>query len=249
MKNKRLTLMLIVFAVFVLVISFTSALFMLSSVKINFLYDCPMFVSKEELIIESANFDYGKSVFFLKKDLYKNNIEINNPYLKVINIETIFPNKLEINCIQRESLFCIKNYDYYYLLDDEFKVLDREKSIKLNSEDYIDLGQEDNFILEVGQVCYDIMNNYKQLPFVLKEWSSNKTYLKQQVKSISNEKNKLSIKMKNNQILLIKNYETRLSDKFNIVISAYLSNKFTEKEYIYVYENLQNKLICVAGNF
>ncbi len=94
MKNKRLTLMLIVFAVFVLVISFTSALFMLSSVKVNFLSSCPMFISKEDMIIKSANFEYGKSVFFLKKDTYVNNLEINNPYLKVINIETIFPNKL-----------------------------------------------------------------------------------------------------------------------------------------------------------
>ncbi len=249
MKNKRLTLMLIVFAVFVLVISFTSALFMLSSVKVNFLSSCPMFVAKEDMIIESANFEYGKSVFFLKKDVYKNNLEINNPYLKVINIETIFPNKLKINCVQRESLFCIKNFDYYYILDDDFKVLEKTDSSKFLTNQFIDLGQNDYINLETGQVCYELMNNYKQLPSVLKEWKDSNSFLKQEILKINLKNNKLTIKMNNYQDLIIKDYEKSLSDKFNIVISAFLSNKLTMYDYIYVYANSQNKLICVGGNY
>ena len=249
MKNKRLTLMLIVFAVFVLVISFTSALFMLSSVKVNFLSSCPKFVSKENMIIESANFEFGKSVFFLKKDIYKNNLEINNPYLKVINIETIFPNKLKINCIQRESLFCIKNFEYYYILDDDFKVLEKTDSSKFLTIQYIDLGQNDYINLEIGQVCYELMNNYKQLPTALKEWNDNNSFLKQEILKINSKNNKLIIKMNNYQDLIIKDYEKALSDKFNIVISAFLSNKLTMNDYIYVYEDSQNKLVCVSGNY
>lgn len=249
MKNKRLTIMLVIFTIFVLIIFFTSALFTLSSVRVNFLSSSPMFISKETEIINSGNFDYGKSVFFLKKDLYKNNLEINNPYLKVINLETIFPNKLNINCIQRESLFCIKNFDYYYLLDDEFKVLEKVTSSKFLTSQYIDLGQNDYINIFVGQVCYEIMNNYKQLPSVLKEWNDNYSFLKQQIRKIYLNNNKLIMKMTNNQDLIIKDYRKSLSDKFNIVISAYLSDKLHNNEYIYVYENSKCQLICVSGNY
>ena len=75
------------------------------------------------------------------------------------------------------------------------------------------------------------------------------SFLKQEILKISLKNNKLIIKMNNYQDLVIKDYEKSLSDKFNIVISAYLSNKFTMNDYIYVYENSQNKLVCVSGNY
>jgi hypothetical protein len=47
----------------------------------------------------------GKSLFpaFVEK-----NLEKENSYLKVINIETIFPNKLIVHCAEREEFFSIK---------------------------------------------------------------------------------------------------------------------------------------------
>ena len=47
----------------------------------------------DEEIIESGEFSYGSSVFFHGKKKYEERLESKYPYLKVINIETVFPSR------------------------------------------------------------------------------------------------------------------------------------------------------------
>ena len=65
-------------------------------------------------------------------------MESQNPYLKVINIETVFPNKLILHCAEREELFCIKGRDdLYYICDEELKILDVRESFENGKENPI----------------------------------------------------------------------------------------------------------------
>lgn len=246
MKGKRLTIILIVFSIFVLVICLTSALFMLKTVEVNFIsFSSTIFDSQS--IINSGGFEYGKNVFLLSKSKYIENLELNNPYLKVINLETIFPNKVRINCTQRVGLFCVNVGQNYYIFDYDFKLLEIVK--QHNKSDFIEIKDIEISSLEVGQVCYEIMNNYKQIAFCLKEWSNDESFLKMNINSLKIENNKLIINMENQKDIIIKDYQYLLSDKMNVGFSAFSSNLIGDYEYIYIYTNSDDQIICVAGNY
>lgn len=75
-------------------------------------------------LLESGQIKNKSSVFFLNKKKATDLIEKAHPYIKVVNIETVFPNSLKINIAQREELFAVKNnLDHYSVMDADFKVL------------------------------------------------------------------------------------------------------------------------------
>lgn len=78
----------------------------------------------EEQIIASSGIKKGKNIFFIKKQPIINNIEKNNPYIGVVNIETSFPSTLTIHVRERQGMFAVKNGQEYFILDDSLKVLD-----------------------------------------------------------------------------------------------------------------------------
>lgn len=133
MKYKRLIIIsgcIFAFLAVCVVLCFT--LFTTHSVEMSFHNQTTIFASKEEQseIIKTAKINTSTPIFFLNKNEIKQKLELNNPYLKVINIETIFPNKLVLHCAEREEMFCIKaNGDLYYVCDDELKILNITKSV------------------------------------------------------------------------------------------------------------------------
>lgn len=80
-------------------------------------------------ILQSAEFEEGDSIFFVDKQTATNKIEVAYPYLKVVGIETVFPNKLVVNVAEREALFAVEQEEQYYLLDEEMKVLQMQTEI------------------------------------------------------------------------------------------------------------------------
>jgi hypothetical protein len=81
--------------------------------------------TQQTTAIEKSGLKNRSSVFFIKKSKIQNNIESEFPYLKLINIETTFPNKLILHIAQREENFAVKNHSlgFYTILDYEFKAL------------------------------------------------------------------------------------------------------------------------------
>lgn len=60
----------------------------------------------------------GGSVFFLDKQSIVEDIQLQHPTLNIINIETVFPNKIVVHYAQREDLYAVfdsQNECYYYL--------------------------------------------------------------------------------------------------------------------------------------
>lgn len=131
MKNKRLLVILIIFGVITLAVILGSAVFTVSSVELKWETTTNIFSTVDsDDIIDAGDFDMGQSVFLSEKQTYIDNIERAYPYIQVVNIETVFPNKLVVHVAEREPIYALKvtdsnnSNDYaYVMLDKYFKVL------------------------------------------------------------------------------------------------------------------------------
>lgn len=129
--NKKLiiTLSVVVCLIVTLLILFWT-LFGLSSVTVEFSSTIQNLNVTEQEIVEAGQFRMGACVLFEGK---KKSVEnINNhasedpdfAYLRVVNIETIFPNKFVIHVAEREELFAVETENGQVLIcDREFRVL------------------------------------------------------------------------------------------------------------------------------
>lgn len=128
MKKRRLLLVLVISLIFVLVFSFSSAIFELKTVDVVFLKNgqtlsSPETLSIKQKILNETSFDYGSSIFFVPNDKYNGQIEYNEPKLKVLGTEKVFPNKLLIKVCTREPIFYFSTSSKAYTLDSDFKLL------------------------------------------------------------------------------------------------------------------------------
>ena len=127
MKSKKLIVILSVLVFLTVLIVINSTLFTLQNVSINWL------TTKHQLetvtdyeIIEDVRL--GQSIFLVQKDEMATQLEKSFPYLRVVSIETKFPNKIIVHSAERESLYAVK------LADNEFAIIDeRGKVLSLSN--------------------------------------------------------------------------------------------------------------------
>ena len=105
----------------IVLLSFTA--FSLKSVEINYRTSIENITENKSEIIKSGHFKMKTSVFFHGKDDYKKNIENFDPYIKVINIETVFPSKFVVHIAERQEIYAIKFDGGYYICDDDLRIL------------------------------------------------------------------------------------------------------------------------------
>lgn len=125
-KHKKLIISLgVILGVVLILIILNFTLFALKSVEIDFKNDSNIFTEEsKDSIANNDVIKKGTSIFTLSKKNITNTLEKDNPYLKVINIETVFPNKIIIHCAEREETYAVKASDTkYFICDAEFKVL------------------------------------------------------------------------------------------------------------------------------
>ena len=124
MKNKRLIVILSVLAFLTVLIVINSTLFTLQGISMNWLTSKYMLQDIKDYEI-AEDIKLGQSIFLLNKDEIAKKLEKSNPYLRVIQLETKFPNKLVVHCAERESLYAIKiSSNEYVVLDELGKVLE-----------------------------------------------------------------------------------------------------------------------------
>lgn len=123
MKKKWIIALSVIICVIVLLVILSFTAFSLKTIEIDFRTSKSYITATDEEIIESGDFKLGGSVFFRNKSKYINNIESKYPYIKVINIETIFPSKFVIHIAERQEIFAIEHNNQFYICDDDFKVL------------------------------------------------------------------------------------------------------------------------------
>lgn len=255
MKKKSLIVMLSILCFIVLVVVLSSTIFSLKNVNLIF-YSNTIKLTNSEEIINSGNFKYNQSIFFLNKQNYINNLERNNPYLKVLNIETNFPNILTINAIERNEMFVVKTYQEntfknYAILDDEFKILTTSSTF-VNSNQNPILVSIDGYNYtskNAGEFLINVEYD-KYLQIISNEllaYNNNVLLLKANFAEIHldfENKNNVLIKMHSGVEILLKDYTNRLESKFHLALSYYNSCSDTKKEQgrITVFENNEKQI-------
>lgn len=123
-----------------LLLAFT--VFSLKKVTLDFRTSTSYITATEEEIIESANFKMGNTVLIHNKKEYKKRIENFNPYIKVINIETVFPSSFVVHLSERQEVYAIKFENGYYICDEELRILRISYNYINSQENSILLSQE-----------------------------------------------------------------------------------------------------------
>ena len=125
-KYKKLIITLgVVLGVVLVCVILNFTLFSLQTVEVDFKNEPMIFTDEsKDSISNNSAIKKGTSVFVLSKKEITNQLERDNPYLKVINIETVFPNKIIIHCAEREETYAVKASETkYFICDADFKVL------------------------------------------------------------------------------------------------------------------------------
>lgn len=132
MKRKKLWITIIsIVASLIIIVTGGYFLTKLSSVSVEFRTRLNEGSRLESGILDkvkaSGNFDYNSSVLFLDTKKSVDKIESEHPYIKVQQVIRKFPNKLMIYVTERIPKYRVKDNDLtnqWYILDDEFKVLE-----------------------------------------------------------------------------------------------------------------------------
>lgn len=254
MKNKSLIISLSILAFIVLIVVLSSTIFCLKTAEVNFMSNTINLTNKKDEIIETTDFKYNQSIFFLNKSNYIKQIEENYPYIKIINIETVFPNKLIVNAVERNELFVIKTYEEnsfknYLILDDELKILSTTQSFTNSHLNPILITIEGEFTATnlAGQTLTSMNNQLiKNLAVELYAYNNNPLILKANFEEINiNYENSgdVRILMRSGVEIMLKDSNARLSEKFMLALSYY--NELTDKTTgrITTYVNNEDKVV------
>ena len=81
----------------------------------------------DKQVFDASGIKKGCSTLFLNKESAKNKIESSYPYIRVLQIRITGARTLEFRLTARHEMFyySTKNDGYYYILDEELKVLDK----------------------------------------------------------------------------------------------------------------------------
>ena len=239
MKNKKLIALLSIFGFIAIIVLLSSTVFTLKSVNVNWLtsrYKLEGITSKK--ISDENKFDFGSSIFFLDKKEITKTLEEKYPYIKVVSVETRFPNKATIHVSEREGLFAVKIQDNKYaIVDDEFKILEypvtedyftsnleEQKAIKVSLEN-ISFGNDENLIPGQYLEKEEVTNLLSQFAYSLKESGNDTLTSKNLIKSINLKVSSLEnyIEIKTNYMLTIKIEEPKelLTEKLQMGFEVY----------------------------
>lgn len=124
-KNKTLAIILSVLFVFALVIALGQGVFRVGKIELQ-AHTTTNYLSSlnEEIVLENSQLNKGRSVFLLNRDEYSKNLEAQQPYIKVLSIEVVWPNTVKFHYSERQELYCVALDDgRFAYLDADFKVL------------------------------------------------------------------------------------------------------------------------------
>ena len=216
---------------FAVIVVLTSTVFSLDNVTIKFLSTTSNLTNQEEQIVQSGDFRFGENVFFSNKTQYVNNIEKANPYIRVMNIETVFPNKFVVNAVERNECFVIKfssgpNKNKYVVTDERMKVLNILDNYQNNTSNGIeivgsDLGAQN---VSLGDFFETDTNYFTALFDAFREWKISYLDVKARVKSIElnyERPNRLLVNMRSGVQIIVENSSFQISDKLNLAFSFY----------------------------
>lgn len=239
MKNRRLVVILCVLAFLTVLIVINSTIFTLQSVSVNWLTTRYELESVKDYSI-TDNISKGQSIFLINKEEITNTLEKKYPYLRVVSIETKFPNKLVVHSAERESLYAVKLSDSEYaILDEKGKVLrfDNDslfagsegdlgsKPIRINFDENLSVVKLEDF--QVGEYVGSqyIRGILSSLSTSLRESgyipTTSKGVFKQITIDSQGSSSEINMQTRNGIQLVIKKFENATTDKFLLAFAQY----------------------------
>ncbi len=123
-KNKRLIILLSIFAFIILIVVLSSTVFTVhaTSISVEWHISPLQFMQGQDKEIVGEIVD-KENIIFYDKNQAISTLEEKYPYIKVLKIEKKFPNKIIVHATERQEQYAIKVNEKYYVLDEEGKVL------------------------------------------------------------------------------------------------------------------------------
>ena len=248
MKHKKLYIGLSIFVLVLgLLFLFSFTVFAVRDIEVDWKTNKTNITQSDDDIIASADFRIGGSVFFHGKKTYIENIEKENPYIEVLNIETVFPSKFIIHLKERLEVYCFKTQKGYYVCDDKLKVLKILENFDSTEENAILVdGVVVSQNYEVGQVIKveNFANIYQSL------YENNRTLAIQQ--SIIKEIKFSVVKDENiSKDMLLASITTFNGMKYNIYNCDYgllAKTKMFMTVYSQIFDYIDKELILQDGS-
>lgn len=192
----------------------------------------------EENILEKVKndgeFEYGKGLLFVDIAESIDKIEKKNPFVKVEQVVRDFPNNVKVYISERVPCSYICSGNYYYVLDKDFKVLDKfvadSEGILYLEENYLETvyeidytltfsPQEGDFVTDNGKMKL-YKNVYAGIVGALESVSA--------VKSVEFENDKVNIVMKKDNISFDDGVLIELDGEDDLVLKTYAAIEFFE---------------------
>lgn len=258
---KRRTI--VIFLSFLIIFSFlfiSSSFFKLKTVEICFFdynnnqidFRSNLFYTsqdKVDVLKEVAKQDYGTTLFLLDTNKYFNKFEYKNPYAKLLNVKQKYPNKIVFNVLERRPFYYISSNNVYFILDEDFKVLQLSQQKPKNlvqlcaitmfgqAVDFFDFfGVSSNAFVE-GQFLTEnnlVLSNLANLKELLEEAYLNTTNISQ-ILIIESSDNDVCLKIQTCDIygvaFQIINIFNNFQNKLNLVLKEF-KNSISQNEKI-----------------
>lgn len=196
------------------------------------MYEVSKLEGKQQEIVQAGDFAYGTNVLFLKKNPYIAKLEKQFPYLKILNIETCFPNKLVINCEERQPTFTVQLEDKSYaIIDEDYKILEKINvtgSYVSSTTNPIFLegvkftgGKTEGDFLSIDKTQENLMLN---LMLGFKQWNLDTAFLTSKIASVNvnyQSSNDVLIQMHEGVQILLKKADENATQMLHLAFSAY----------------------------
>ncbi|MGD9901205.1 MAG: cell division protein FtsQ/DivIB [Spirochaetales bacterium] len=260
MKKRGIIILISMVSFVALMAIISNVFFSLRYVTVDFLSTTDVLDNKEQTIINSADFDYGESIFFIEREEYIDKLELNNPYLEVISLEVIFPNRVIIHAIERNEFFAFALSDSTYAIcDNELKVLKIVSTFENSTENAMLVDNSALTIDVTNAVLGTTLNIPESYANIIKnfatsaeEWDSNLANLRGNVTGIElnyERDNQLLISMRQGVQIIVKDSNENLSDKLQLAFSVYDSNPtYREGGIIQIIEELTGEIVASYYN-
>lgn len=145
-SRKKLIILFSILLIVVVIIILISTLFNLKEIEVRYVNGMTAELSTEDIASNVAKYK-GKNLLFLSEKSVTESVKATTPYIKTVELERIFPNKIIIYVSGREELFALKLTDEgqekYFLTDITGQVLRKSASpLDNNKED-----QKENILI------------------------------------------------------------------------------------------------------
>lgn len=199
----------------------------------------------------------GGSVLIHGKNKYIKNLENYNPYIKVINIETVFPSSFVVHLAERQEVYAIEFEGGHYICDEELRVLRIDNNYTSSTGNAMLLAQE-GVLVKDNYNEGDYIKNMRKPEIYSIMYGANRPLGEQQamIESISLTTEYDSVVKKDQQITTLKYFSGQtfkiINDSYGLEYKVKLMNDVYAQLYNFIGKTItdrnKNEILLTEDN-